>query len=104
MKLPGALKKIDTFGACILTLLACLVIGAAYAALHFGWFRSPWEMAAWLFVGVAFLAVGLGSHGSPPQRNAKAHGDARPADQEEAKMAARGETGGPKLSERQFKD
>ena len=52
-------KKIDALGAVLLAVLVALALGAVYAALHFGWFRSPWEMAAVLFVGGCFVAFGL---------------------------------------------
>lgn len=58
-----AIKKIDKLGACILAALVALAIGAAYAALHFGWFSSPWQLAAWAVVVVAFLAAGISSQG-----------------------------------------
>ena len=57
-------KKIDALGAVLLAVLVALAIGAVYAALHFGWFRSPWELAAVLFVGGCFVAFGLSTQGA----------------------------------------
>ena len=97
-------KKIDRLGAVLLAALAAAAIGAAYAALHFGWFRSPWELAAWLFFAGAFIAVGLGAQSTaPPPRNPQVHGTAKAADAWETKAAARGDTKAP-LHGRDFED
>jgi hypothetical protein len=86
-------KKIDALGAVLLAVLVALAVGAVYAALHFGWFRSPWELAGWLFVGGCFIAFGLSTQGaSPPPRNPQVHGTAKPASEQEAQAAARGDT------------
>ena len=54
-----AIRKLDAFGLLLLLGLAALAVGAGCAALYFGWFRSPWQLAVWLVVCVAFLVVGL---------------------------------------------
>jgi hypothetical protein len=88
----GAMKKIDRLGAALAAVLVALALGAAYAALHFGWFSSPWELAGWLVVGFAFLAAGLGVQANLTPKNTNVHGDARPASESEAEAAARSGT------------
>lgn len=56
-----AIKQLDTVGIAIALVLGGLALASGYAALHFGWFRSPWELAVWLVVCVAFLVIGLPS-------------------------------------------
>jgi type IV secretory pathway TraG/TraD family ATPase VirD4 len=60
-----AIRKLDAFGLLLLLAFGALAVAAGYAALHFGWFRSPWHLAAWLVVCVAFLVVGLPSQTAP---------------------------------------
>lgn len=98
------MKKIDKLGLTLVAVLAALALGAGYAALHFGWFRSPWELAGWLVVGFAFLAVGLGVQANLTPRNTKVHGDARPASESEAEAAARTATKPAPLHDRTFPD
>src|SRR5271170_6327978 len=64
----AAIKSIDTVGLLLWLALGGLAVAAGYAALHFGWFRSPWELAGWLVVCISFLVIGLPSQ-SPPQAN-----------------------------------
>ena len=103
IKLFGAVRKIDKLGAALLAALAALALGAGFAALHFGWFRSPWELAGWLVVGLAFVAAGLGVHANLTPKNTNVHGDARPASETEAQAAARSDTKAP-FHDRTFSD
>jgi hypothetical protein len=103
-RLFGAIKRIDAIGLCLASMLAVLALGAAYAALHFGWFRSPWELAGWLLVGFAFLAAGLGVHANLAPKNTNVHGDARPASESEAEAAARSDTKPAPFHDRTFPD
>jgi fatty acid desaturase len=98
------MRKIDKLGMALVAVLAALACGAGYAALHFGWFRSPWELAAWLVVGVAFLAAGLGVQANLTPRNTNVHGDARPASEAEAEAAARRDTKPAPHHDRTFPD
>lgn len=104
MKLLEAIKRIDTLGACIILVLAALAIGSVYAALHLGWFRSSWEMAAWLVVGFAFLAAGIGVQTTSPPRNTNVYGAAKPASESEAQAAARGGKTSTPLHDQTFPD
>ncbi len=61
----AAIKKLDWVGIQLYALLGGVAVGAVYAALHFGWFRSPWELAAFLVVCVCFLAIGLPKRTAP---------------------------------------
>jgi type IV secretion system protein VirD4 len=54
-------RRFDAIGAGLLAAIAVLAAVAGWAALHFGWFRSPWELAGLVVVCAAFLAVGLPS-------------------------------------------
>jgi|SRR5580704_5816301 hypothetical protein len=98
------MKKIDRLGLALGAVLAALACGAAYAALHFGWFSSPWELAGWLVAGFAFLAVGLGLQTNVTPRNTNVHGDARPASESEAEAAAGSGTKAAPLHDQTFPD
>jgi hypothetical protein len=98
------MRKIDKTGLCLAAVLAALALASAYAALHFGWFSSAWQMAGWLVVGFAFAAAGLGVQGNPAPKNTNVHGDARPASESEAQAAARGDTKAAPLRDRTYSD
>jgi len=98
------MKKIDRLGLTLAAVLLALVCAAGYAALQFGWFRSPWELAGWLVVGIAFLAAGLGVQANLMPRNTNVHGAARPASETEAQASARGDAKSPSLHDRTFPD
>ena len=78
-----------------------LRVGAAL--IEFGFFK-PWELALFLLVGIAFVAVGLPSHGASAPKNSKVHGAAAPAAEQEALAAARGKTKPSPLHDQQFSD
>ena len=61
----AAIKKLDWVGIQLYALLGGVAVGAVYAALHFGWFRNPWELAVFLVVCVCFLAIGLPTQTAP---------------------------------------
>jgi hypothetical protein len=103
-RLFEAMKRIDAIGLGLVAVLAALALGAGYAALHFGWFRSPWELAGWLVVGIAFLAAGLGVQANVTPKNTNVHGDARPASESEAEAAARSDTKPAPHHDRTFPD
>jgi hypothetical protein len=104
VKQPGAIKKIDTLGLTLAAVLMVLALGAGFAALHFGWFSSPWELAGWLVVGFAFVAAGLGVQANLTPKNSNVHGAARPASESEAEAAARSGTTPAPLHDRTFPD
>ncbi len=97
-------KRVDTLVVLLVAVMAVLAAGAIYAALHFGWFGNPWELALWLLVCVAFLAAGVPTVGHRMTRHTNVHGSARPASQDEASKAARGEAGALPLHDQTFKD
>jgi len=98
------MKGIDKIGLGLVSVLATLALAGAYAALHFGWFRGPWEMAIWLVAGLAFLAAGVGVRANLPARNTDVYGDAKPASESEAQAAARGGTKSGPLHDQTFPD
>jgi hypothetical protein len=98
------MRKIDKTGLCLAAVLAALALGSAYAALRFGWFSSPWELAGWLVVGFAFVVAGLGVQGNQAPKNTNVHGDARPASESEAEAAARSDTKPAPHHDRTFPD
>ena len=98
------MRKIDKTGLCLAAVLAALALASAYAALHFGWFSSPWELAGWLLVGFAFVAAGLGVQGNPTPKNTNVHGDAQPASESEAQAAARSDTKSAPMHDQTFPD
>lgn len=100
----GAIRGIDKIGVGLVSVLAGLAFAGAYAALHFGWFRSAWEMAIWLAVGLAFIAAGVGVRANLPARNTNVYGDAKPASESEAQAAARGNTKSGPLHDQTFPD
>jgi hypothetical protein len=98
------MRKIDKTGLCLAAVLAALALGSAYAALHFGWFSSPWELAGWLLVGFAFVLAGFGVQGNLTPKNTNVHGDARPASESEAQAAASSGTKPAPLHDKTFPD
>ena len=98
------MRKIDKTGLCLAAVLAALALASAYAALHFGWFSSPWQLAGWFVVGFAFVAAGLGVQGNLTPKNTNVHGDARPASESEAQAAARIDTKSAPLHDQTFPD
>ena len=98
------MRKIDKTGLCLAAVLAALALASAYAALHFGWFSSAWQMAGWLVVGLAFVAAGVGAQSRLPARTPDVYGDAKPASEAEAQAAARGETKSAPLHDQTFPD
>ena len=100
----GKIRGIDKIGLGLVSMLAVLAFAGAYAALHFGWFRSPGEMAIWLAVGLAFLAAGVGVRAGLPARNTGVYGTAKPASEAESQAAARGETKSAPLHDQTFPD
>jgi hypothetical protein len=98
------MRKIDKTSLCLTAVLAALALASAYAALHFGWFSSPWQLAGWLLVGFAFVAAGLGVQGNPTPKNTNVHGDARPASESEAQAAASSGTKSAPLHDKTFPD
>ncbi len=63
----GKRRGLDVVGVLLFGVLGLGAVAAGCAALHFGWFSSPWELAAWLIVCTAFLVVGLPRQGGTQQ-------------------------------------
>lgn len=99
-----AIKKVDGLVVLLVVALAALAIGAVCAALYFGWFGSPWQLATWLVICVAFLAAGVPAVGHRMTRHTNVHGSARPASQDEARKAARGDAGASPMHDQTFED
>jgi membrane protein implicated in regulation of membrane protease activity len=97
------MRGTDALGLLLLAGLAALAVGVGAALIEFGFFK-PWELALFLFVGIAFVAVGLPSHGTPAPKNSKVHGAAAPAAEQEALAAARGQTKTARMHDQQFLD
>jgi hypothetical protein len=93
----------DALGLLLLALLIALALAGGAALIEFGFFK-PWELALFLLVGIAFVAVGLPSHGVPAPKNSKVHGAAAPAAEQDALAAARGKTKPSPLHDQQFSD
>jgi hypothetical protein len=98
------IRRFDKLVVVLVAVPAALAVAAIYAALHFGWFSSPWQLAAWLVICVAFVVVGVPAAGQRMMRNANVHGSARPASQDEARKAARGDAGTSPLRDQSFED
>ncbi len=97
------MRGTDALGLLLLAGLAALAVGVGAALIAFGLFK-PWELALFLLVGIAFVAVGLPSPGTSAPKNSKVHGAARPAAEQEAQAAARGETKTARMHDQQFPD
>jgi hypothetical protein len=93
----------DALGLLLLTGLAALAASVGMALIEFEYFK-PWELAVFLLVGLAFVAVGLPSPGTSAPRNSKVHGAAAPAAEQDALAAARGKTKPSPLHDQQFSD
>jgi membrane protein implicated in regulation of membrane protease activity len=103
-RISAVMKRIDPLVVLLVAILAAFAIAASYAALHFGWFGSPWQFAMWLLISLAFLVVGVPAVGHRMTRQANVHGSARPASQDEARKAARGDAGASPLHDQTFED
>ena len=55
------MRGTDALGLLLLAGLAALAVGVGAALIEFGVFK-PWELALFLLVGIAFVAVGLPSN------------------------------------------
>jgi hypothetical protein len=95
------MRGTDTLGLLLLAGLAALAVGVGAALIEFGFFK-PWELALFLLVGLAFVAVGLPSHGASAPKNSKVHGAAAPAAEQDALAAARGDTKTARMHDQQF--
>jgi hypothetical protein len=93
----------DALGLLLLAGIAALAVSAGMALIEFGFF-NPWELAVFLLVGLAFVAVGLPSPGTSAPKNSTVHGAARPAAEQDALAAARGKTKSSPLHDQQFSD
>jgi hypothetical protein len=91
----------DALGLLLLAGLVALALAGGAALMDYGHF-TPWGLALGLFIVVAFVAVGLPSHGTPAPKNSKVHGAAAPAAEQDALAAARGETKTARLHNQQF--
>lgn len=94
--------RFDPLGVVFLVVLVAVAGAVGYAALAFGWFRSPWEMAGWLVAATAFVAAGIGIHNHRPAKNAEVYGAAKTASEAEAQAAARGEMKTASLHDQTF--
>jgi hypothetical protein len=97
------MRGTDALGLLLLTGLAALAVSVGVALIEFEYFK-PWELALFLLVGIAFVAVGLPSHGTSAPKNSKVHGAAAPAAEQDALAAARGETKTARLHNQQFSE
>jgi fatty acid desaturase len=97
------MRELDALGLLLLAGLAALAVGVGAALIEFGFFK-PWELATFLVVGIAFVAVGLPGHGTSAPKNSKVHGAAAPAAEQDALAAARGKTKPSPLHDQQFSD
>ncbi len=97
------MRGTDALGLLLLAGLVALAASVGAALIEFGFFK-PWELAVFLLVGLAFVAVGLPSPGMSAPKNSKVHGAARPAAEQEAQAAARGETKTARMHDQQFSD
>ena len=97
------MRELDTLGLLLLAGLAALAVSAGMALIEFGFFK-PWELAVFLLVGLAFVAVGLPSPGTSAPKNGTVHGAAAPAAEQDALAAARGKTKPSPLHDQQFSD
>ncbi len=97
------MRELDALGLLLLAGLAALAVSVGTALIEFGLFK-PWELALFLLVGIAFVAVGLPGHGASAPKNSNVHGAAAPAAEQEALAAARGKTKPSPLHDQQFSD
>ena len=91
----------DALGLLLLAGVVVLAASTGAALIEFGFFK-PWELALFLLLGLAFVAVGLPSHGVSAPKNSNVHGAAAPAAEQDALAAARGKTRSSPLHDQQF--
>jgi hydrogenase/urease accessory protein HupE len=103
-KKAGFFRNLDGFGVVALLFFIAVAVWISYEAVEAGYFKTWWHFGAFLLVCVAGLAVGLPSPGVPAPKNAKVHGAAAPASEQDALAAARGKTKPSPLHDQQFSD
>ena len=97
------MRGLDATGALLLAALGVAAAVAVAALIDRGYF-TPWELAIGLFVGAAFLVVGLPGHVAATPKNTRVHGAAAPASEHEAHAAARGDTKTAPMHDTTFPD
>jgi hypothetical protein len=91
----------DLLAVVLLGLLAVAALGAIYAVVAGGYMTAGAAVGV-IAVGGAFAVVhGMGGQAASP-KNTHVHGEARPASEEEARRAARGEPEAARLDDREF--
>lgn len=94
-------RGFDVLGVVLLGVLALGGIGAGVALVQQGEFTASGLVLA-LLIGGAFVAAHHGLPKPAPPKNTHVHGAGRPANEQEAQRAARGEAHGPRLDDREF--
>lgn len=97
----GKRRGPDWLGIILVGTLAALALGAASLVIAQGYMTAG-ALVGLTVVGGCFVVLhGIGNR-PPPPKNADVHGAARPASQQEAQRAARGEAQGPRLDDREY--
>jgi hypothetical protein len=95
--------RIDLFGWLLIAILAALALAAGAALIAYE-HLSLWDLSLGLFIGLAFVAVGLPAQNNTTPKNTLVHVAAKPASESEAQAAARGDRASPALHDRTFSD
>jgi len=95
------MRDLDATGLLLLAVLVALALAGGAALMEFGRFTLT-QLALFLLAGIAFVVAGLPSAGERAPKNDKVHGAARPASEQEAQAAARGQTKTARLHDQQF--
>ncbi len=96
-------SRLNVTGLVLVTLLGALGVGAGVILCEYRYI-TPLGALVWLLICVAFVVVGLPGQALPGPRNTSVHGAARPADEAEARAAARGASKAADLHEQTFSD
>ena len=97
----GRQRGPDLLAVVLLSLLAVAALGAVYAVVAAGYMTGG-ALLGLVGVGGAFVVVRSMDGRPAPPKNTHVHGAARPASEQEARRAARGEAKGARLDDREF--
>ena len=98
----GGRRGPDLLAVMLLGLLAVAALSAVYGVVAAGYMTTG-ALLGLIAVGGAFVLVhNMGGRRPAPPKNTLVHGAARPASEQEAQRAARGEAQGPRLDDRDF--
>jgi hypothetical protein len=97
----GGPRGTDRLGIALLGALALFALSAAWLVVSHGYLTAGALVGLAVVGGAVVVLHGMGSRVAPP-KNTEVHGAARPASEQEAQRAGRGQAQGARLDDRTF--